>query len=353
MICVGVIGATGYVGVELIRLLLKHPNVHKILLSSVSFEGKHIEDIYPNFRGVLAPKCDGTLFHADDVVKNADVIFTALPHGLAEQYAICGKNLIDLSADFRFGEDEATFKKWYKADWKHPSVHVESVYGLPEMNRELIKKARIIGNPGCYVTATTLALLPALTRGILCTSPIIADCKSGVTGTGKNPSAINNFSECGESCSAYGIGSHRHQPEIARNLAQAAGEAVSIIFTPHLLPMSRGIIATIYAPLKTEFMAQVKNDEIVAYTHTLYTDFYKTEPFVRVLPCGKTPQTKNVRGTNFCDISVHIVQDGRMLEIVSVLDNMIKGASGQAIQNMNLMYNFAENAGLDLIPTAF
>ncbi len=349
MITVGIIGATGYVGVELVKLLLAHPDVASLSLSSISFEGQNIVDIYPNLRGQLRGKTDGILTDAQKVVDASDVVFTALPHGVAESWAAqClekGKKLIDLSADFRFDEDEATFEAWYKKKYEFPAVHAESVYGLPELNRALIKKARVIGNPGCYVTAASLALIPALAKGLVKTDLVIVDAKSGITGTGRNPTQTNNFSESGESFAPYNVGKHRHQPEIARNMGKAAGKPVNVVFTPHLLPMSRGIIATTYARLE--------RPSTVEDIHALYAAHYASEPFVRVLPVGSTATTRNVRGSNFCDISLHVVDGGNLLEVVSAIDNMVKGAAGQAVQNMNLMYGFAETAGIDLIPAAF
>ncbi len=357
MLTVGIIGATGYVGAELVRLLVRHPHVKKLVLSSVSYEGQNIQDVYPNLCGMLSAKTDGTLVNADEVMKEADIIFTALPHGIAETYAFeakkQGKKLIDMSADFRFDDDKATFKQWYKTDWKHKDIHKESVYGMPEMNREKLKKASIVGNPGCYVTATTLALLPAIKNNIIKLDLIVADCKSGTTGTGREPSSTNNFSESGESCSAYGIGAHRHTPEIVRNLTKTAGENVNVVFTPHLLPMSRGILATVYAPLSEAFAKGKSTEEIETEVRSAYEKIYNDEPFVRFLKKGVLAKTKNVRFTNFCDMSIHVVNNGTMLQVVSVLDNMLKGASGQAIQAMNIMYGFEETAGLDLIPTAF
>jgi len=349
MITSGIIGATGYVGVELVRLLLSHPDVSALSLSSVSFEGQNIVDIYPNLLGLLGRKTDGVLVDADSVVAASDVVFTALPHGVAEKYAVAclekGKKLIDLSADFRFDEDEATFKEWYKKDWEFPAVHGESVYGLPEMNRELIKMARVIGNPGCYVTAASLALLPALKGSLVKTDLVIVDAKSGITGTGRSPTAKNNFSESGECFAPYSVGNHRHQPEIARNMTKAAGKPVNVVFTPHLVPMSRGIIATVYATL-VKPMSE-------ADAHALYAGFYKDEPFVRVLPSGATATTRNVRGSNYCDLSVHVVNGGATLLVASALDNMVKGAAGQAVQNMNLICGFRETAGIDQVPFAF
>lgn len=360
MISAGIIGATGYAGVELVRILLRHPQVEKLYLSSVSFEGQNIADIYPNLTGLISKKTDGKLLTADEVKEKSDVLFTALPHGIAEEYAdYCVKNnkkLIDLSADFRFNLDEETFRKWYKAEWKFPAVHEESVYGLPEYNREKIKKARVIGNPGCYVTSATLGLLPALKNGMVKTDMIIVDAKSGVTGAGRNATMTNQFCECGEAMSAYKVGAHRHQPEIAKNFSVIAGKDVGVLFTPHLVPMSRGIISTIYAPLSDEWKAKLAGksaDEASSLVREQYFDCYKDEPFVRVLKAGQGVTTKNVRASNFCDLQVYVVADGTMLEVTSVLDNMVKGASGQAVQNMNLLFGFEETSGIDLIPGAF
>jgi N-acetyl-gamma-glutamyl-phosphate reductase len=349
MITAGIIGATGYVGVELVRLLVAHPQVAKLSLSSISFEGQNVVDIYPNLRGLLRGKTDGILVDADAVVEASDIVFTALPHGVAEKYAAdCvakGKKLIDLSADFRFDEDEATFTAWYGKKYEYPAVHAESVYGLPELNREKIKTARVIGNPGCYVTAATLAMIPALAKDLVKVDAIIVDAKSGITGAGRTPTQTNHFCESGESFAPYNIGKHRHQPEMARNMTKAAGKPVNVIFSPHLLPMSRGIIATVYAPLVKPMTA----DEV----HAVYAAHYEHEPFVRVLPVGSTATTKNVRGSNYCDLSVHVVDGGNMLVMVGALDNMVKGSAGVAVQSMNLTFGFDETAGIDLLPAAF
>ncbi len=363
MIKAGIIGSTGYAGVELFRILLRHPGVEKIFQSSVSFEGQQLDSVYQNLLGHLGTKSDGKLLTADEVVEKSDVIFTALPHGIAEEYADravkSGKKLIDLSADFRYGMDQETFKKWYKAEWKFPKVHEESVYGLPEMNREKIKSARVIGNPGCYVTSATLGLLPALKNNLLVSGPIIVDAKSGVTGSGRNPSMSNQFCECGESFSAYKVGNHRHQSEIVRNASILAGKDVDIIFTPHLLPQSRGILSTIYAPLSQEGKELLSQRAASCGTSMLdeirkiYQEAYKNEPFVRLLPQGTLPTTRTVRYSNFCDIQIFLVDDGNMLEVLSSLDNMIKGAAGQAVENMNLMYGFDEKTAIDFVPPAF
>ena len=350
MIKVAIIGATGYVGVELLRILLRHKGVDEIFCSSVSFENQQIEHIYANLLSLTCGKCSSHLMSADEAMQKADVVFTALPHGIAEGNATyCvehGKKLIDLSADFRYGTDEATFKTWYGKGWSYPQVHAESVYGSPEMNREAIKTARVVGNPGCYVTAATLALLPALKAGLVDSAgAIIVDGKSGVSGAGRNPTATSHFCECGESVSAYSVGKHRHQSEIQRNCSILAGETVNVIFTAHLVPQSRGVFDTVYAPLKTP----TTTEEV----RTLYEKTYEGEPFVRVLPEGVAANTKNVRYSNFCDVQVYVVNGGATLEVTSCLDNMIKGAAGQAVENMNLMAGFDESESLTFIPPAF
>ena len=363
MIKAGIIGATGYAGIELFRILLRHPQVEKIYASSVSFEGQQIDAVYRNLLGQLGSKSDGRLLTADEVKEKSDIIFTALPHGIAEQYAdYCvkhGKKLIDLSADFRYGTDEDTFKTWYKKDWDFPEVHKESVYGLPEMNREKIKKARIIGNPGCYVTSATLALLPALKEKLVQTDLIIVDSKSGVTGAGRTPSMTNQFCECGESFSAYKVGNHRHQSEIQRNCSLIAGKAVNIVFTPHLIPQNRGILSTTYVPFTDDgreriaALAKEKGCDFAEALRSLYRKTYEREPFVRVLPADVAATTRTVRYSNYCDIQLYIVNSGAMLELVSCLDTLVKGAAGQAVQNMNLMYGFPETTAIDFVPPAF
>jgi N-acetyl-gamma-glutamyl-phosphate reductase len=346
----GIIGATGYVGIELFRILLRHPRVETINVSSVSFEGKNIEDVYANLFTLTGKKTSGTLSSASDTIAASDVVFTALPHGAAEEHAAAcaasGKKLIDLSADFRFGDDEATFKKWYKTDWKHPAIHQQAAYGLPEMYRADIATAVVTGNPGCYVTSATLGLLPALKNSLVKTDMIIVDGKSGVTGAGRKADMMYQFTECGESIMPYGVGNHRHEPEIARNCSIAAGAQCRIVFTPHLMPMNRGVFTTVYAHLLAAHNSS-------RHIREIYENFYKDEPFVRVLPEGKMPSTRNVRYSNFCDINVTLVKDGTMLVITSCLDNMIKGAAGQAVQNMNIMMGFDETAGLDMVPPAF
>jgi N-acetyl-gamma-glutamyl-phosphate reductase len=352
---VGIIGATGYVGIELFRILLRHPKVKKINVSSVSFEGRDIEDVYANLFTLSGEKTQGRLASAEQTVEASDIVFTALPHGAAEEHAAAclnsGKKLIDLSADFRFGNDQAVFLRYYKTEWKHPHIHSAAVYGLPEMYRAQIAKACVVGNPGCYVTSATLGLLPALKHGcVALEDPIIVDGKSGVTGAGRKADMMYQFTECGESISPYGVGTHRHEPEIERNFSLAAGSACAVVFTPHLIPINRGVFTTVYARLNGDFL---REGDAAQRIRALYESFYKDEPFVRVLKEAKMPSTRNVRFSNYCDINVSVVKNNTTLIVTSCLDNMIKGAAGQAVQNMNIMQGFSETAGLDTVPPAF
>ncbi len=352
MITCGIMGATGYAGIELARLLASHPGVGSLKLSSVSFEGETLESVYPSFlapgsAGCLAP--GSRLGTQEEVLDSSDIVFSCLPHGLAEKNAAAcaasGRVFIDISADFRFGDDEVTFTKWYGKAWTDPAVHAISVYGLPEMNRAVIARARIIGNPGCYPTSAALGLYPALKLGLVKRERIIIDAASGVTGAGREPSRTTHFPECADGLSPYKIGNHRHTPEIGRILSEMAGAPVSAIFTPHLAPMNRGIVSTIYADLAAPLDP--------AGLRSAYADFYAAEPFVRVLPAGSVSSNRGVRFSNYCDISLHVASDGRTAIIVSSIDNMVKGAAGQAVQNMNIALGFDETSGLTMIPPAF
>jgi N-acetyl-gamma-glutamyl-phosphate reductase len=363
---VGIIGATGYGGIELIRLLSLHSQVTKMYLSSTSFEGKKIEEVYPH----LFEKVSNVLLKAEEVIEKSDVVFSALPHGAGEPFAkLCmesGKHFIDLSADFRFDDDNDTFAAWYGKGFVYPELRKFSVYGLPEMNRDKIKAqaqkgAVILANPGCYPTGASLGIFPALKNGLLQEgATIIVDSASGVTGAGREPSRTTHFAECADNMSPYKVGSHRHTPEIARNAEFMAGKKVPLIFTPHLAPMNRGILSTIYLPLCNEWkLSGVRTfpskevDELAKKIHALYEDFYRDEYFVRILPVGNTAATRNVRGSNYCDISIHLDHTGTTLIVISAIDNMVKGAAGQAIQNMNIIMGFEESLGLDLLPAVF
>ncbi|MCE1195413.1 N-acetyl-gamma-glutamyl-phosphate reductase [bacterium] len=352
MMQIGILGASGYAGAELARILLSHPEPKKLHLSSVSFEGKPLEAVYPAFfrpRAGAEDKAAMTLKNADEVIEASQVLFSCLPHGHADQAAerclAKGGLFIDISADFRFGDDEATFKKWYGKDYARPALHAEAVYGLPELNRAKIRKARLIGNPGCYPTSAELGLYPALAKGLADCESIVVDSASGVTGAGREPSQTTHFPDCSDAISPYKVGAHRHQPEIDRYLSAMAGEPVSCVFTPHLAPMNRGIVSTIYFRLKTPMDS--------AELRGLYASFYADEPFVRVLPEGSTASNRNVVFSNYCDLSVHLSSNGKTAIVVSTIDNMVKGAAGQAVQNMNLALGLEETAGLAMVPPAF
>ena len=367
----GIIGATGYAGAELVKLLTRHSKIKELVLSSVSYEGQMIEEIYPNFLGIVS----GRLLKAEDVIASSDVVFSALPHAVGEPYAAAcmekGVHYIDLSADFRFDDDEEVYNAWYGKKYQFPQLHKKSIYGLPELNRKQIKEQSakekvIIGNPGCYPTGASLGIYPAIKSlfnqkdGL---TPIIVNAVSGTSGGGREPSPSFHYSECSDSVAPYKVASHRHSPEVTRNLVVMAGRAGTIapkvIFTPHLAPMNRGILSTIYIPLSDEWRVtpsmfpskenEAKTDEI----RKLYADFYKDEPFVRILPRGIIAATNRVRNSNYCDISVQIDLNGSTLIVATAIDNMVKGAAGQAIQNMNIIYGFEEKTGLEMIPILF
>ncbi len=346
MIDIGILGASGYAGAEIVRLLLTHPLEKRLHLSSVSFEGKKLEAVYPAF---TAAREALVLESADAVIDASQVVFSCLPHGHAEAAAkrcLEKKGLfIDISADFRFGEDQESFTTWYGKSYGDPSLYAQAVYGLPELNRTAIKKARLIANPGCYPTSAELGLLPALSKGIAETDSIIIDSASGVTGAGREPSQSTHYPECTDSIAPYKVGAHRHQPEIDRYLSIMAGKPVSSVFTPHLAPMNRGIVSTIYFRLTKPMEAKD--------LYELYSSFYKNEFFVRVLPLGSTASSRNVRLSNFCDISLHLSSNGKTGIIISTIDNMVKGAAGQAVQNMNLALGLEETEGLTMQPPAF
>ncbi len=339
-----VIGATGYAGAELVRLLITHPKVEIIGLSSVSFEGQEIADVYPSFKKKNLP----TLTSAETAIENADVVFASLPHGLSEEIAEkCIENgilFIDLGADFRL-ESEEEFKEWYKKDFDKPRLHKEAVYALPELFRNKIKDAKIIANPGCYPTAAALALFPALKMGLIKSEGIIIDAKSGVTGAGRGLTQNTHYPETNETISAYKVGSHRHTPEIEQTLSRATGEKIKLLFVPHLLPVNRGIEETIYAELNT--------DKSLEEMHEMYENFYKDEEFVRIEKLGVSAQIRNITRSNYCDISLHIDKRTNTLILCSCIDNMVKGAAGQAIQNMNIHFGFDEDCGIDAFPVGF
>ncbi len=344
MIKAGIIGATGYAGVELVRILLRHPNVTLTAVSSVSFEGKPLSEVYPSLRNI----CDMACENADAVIERCDVIFAALPHGLsqdtAKACADAGKKFIDLGADFRLDDPEA-YESWYQSEYRYDDLHKQAVYGLCEWFREDIKQTAIIGNPGCYPTSAALGLAPALKNALVSPKGIIIDSKSGTTGAGRKPTQTTHFPDCADAFSAYKVASHRHTPEIEQTLSKLAGEQATITFVPHLLPVNRGILSTIYARL-----ADGVTEETV---RAAYEQAYEHEHFVRVMPKGQAVNIRHVQCSNYCDIQLYVDTHTQTLVVTSVIDNMVKGAAGQAIQNMNLLFGLPEAAGLDMIPIAF
>ena len=344
MIKAGIVGATGYAGVELVRLLQSHPQVEIAGISSVSYEGKSISEVYPNLYEI----CDDTLESQDKLIGKCDVIFASLPHGLSEKLAkkcvAAGVKLIDLGADFRLDSEEE-YQKWYKKSYEEKDLHEKSVYVIPELMRAQYKGQPIIGNPGCYPTSIALGLAPLMQSGVVKDDGIVIDSKSGVTGAGRGLADNTHYPNCNEAFSPYKIASHRHTPEIEQTLSKLAGKQIRVTFVPHLLPVNRGIISTIYASLTADISAE----ELYA----LYEKFYAREKFVRVLPLGKVANLRDVKMSNYCDISVHTDGHTGRAIIVAAIDNMVKGAAGQAIQNMNIMFGLKEDCGLDFVPPAF
>ena len=345
MIKAGIIGATGYAGVELVRLLISHPEVEISAVSSVSFTGKKLSDVYPSLYGI----CDMTLVNEDEVIENSDVVFASLPHGLCEAIGQkCvdhGVKLIDLGADFRL-ENEEDYTTWYDGlKYNKPELHKVSAYCIPELMRDDLKGKQIVGNPGCYPTSIALGLAPILKSGHALCKHIIIDSKSGVTGAGRKLTQNTHYPENNEAFSPYKVANHRHTPEIEQTASKLAGEKVTVTFVPHLLPVNRGIVSTIYVELKD----QLTKEEV----YQLYTDFYKDEQFVNVLPLGQAVNLRNVTFSNYCHISLHLDPRTNSLVICSTIDNMVKGAAGQAIQNMNILFGLKESTGIDMVPPAF
>ena len=335
---VAVLGATGYAGVELLRILIRHPRVKLAAVTSQQYAGRRVSDIYPS----LAGRCDLTLeeLRVDNIASCSDLAFAALPHetsmdvvaGLLERR----KRVIDLSADFRLHDPEA-YQRWYRPH-KIPRLLREAVYGLTEIHREAIKKARLVANPGCYPTGAVLGLAPLFSKKLV-RKTVVIDAKSGVTGAGRSSAVDLSFSEVNENFKAYNVGVHRHMPEIEQELGELGGTAVSVLLAPHLVPMSRGILSTMYV----EF-TKAPEEAVLA---KLYRNFYRDEPFIRILPAGTFPQTKDVRGSNDCAIGFRYDSRTERLVVITAIDNLVKGAAGQAVQNMNLMYGWPETVGLE------
>jgi len=339
MIKVGIVGGTGYTGVELLRLLAQHPEVELTAITSRAEAGSAVAEMFPSLRGRVDLRFSDP---ASAPLKDCQLVFFATPNGIAMQQARAlldaGVRVIDLAADFRI-KDVALWEKWYGMTHASPDLVAEAVYGLPEMNREKIRAARLIANPGCYPTAVQLGFLPLVEAGCIDTANLIADAKSGVSGAGRKAETHILFAEAADNFKAYGVHGHRHLPEIRQGLSLAAGAAVGLTFVPHLTPMIRGIHATLYARVtrETDFQA-------------LFEKRFATEPFVDVMPPKSHPDTRSVRAANTCRIALHRPQDGDTLVILSVIDNLVKGAAGQAIQNMNLMFGYDECLGLIQVP---
>lgn len=343
MIKVGIIGATGYAGSELVRILLGHKDVEIKWYGSRSYIDKKYASIYQNFFQLVDANCmdDNMEVLADQV----DVIFTATPQGLCaslvNEEILSKVKIIDLSADFRI-KDVKVYEEWYKLEHKSPQFIEEAVYGLCEINREDVKKARLVANPGCYTTCSILTCYPLVKEGIIDPNTIIVDAKSGTSGAGRGAKVDNLFCEVNENMKAYGVATHRHTPEIEEQLGYACGEKITINFTPHLVPMNRGILATAYASLKKA----VTYEEVKA----IYDKYYANEKFVRVLEKDVCPQTKWVEGSNYVDVNFKIDPRTNRIIMMGAIDNLVKGAAGQAVQNMNLMFGLKESEGLELVP---
>lgn len=339
MIRVGIVGGTGYTGVELLRLLALHPEVEICTVTSRGDAGKPVAAAYPNLRGFI----DGVFVEPDiDVLSGCQVVFFATPNGTAMRMAPGlleqGIKVLDLAADFRL-KDPKVWADWYGEPHACPELLAEAVYGLPEINREAVKAARLVACPGCYPTAVQLGLLPLIESGAIRLDRIIADVKSGVSGAGRKAEIPFLMSEAGESLKAYNVQGHRHWPEIRQGLEAVADRPVGLTFVPHLIPMIRGIHATLYA----------EPGDAVCDPQALFEQRYRHEPFVDVLPAGSHPNTRDVRGSNRCQIAVHRPVQGNIVVVLAVIDNLVKGAAGQAVQNMNLMFGLPETTGLSAV----
>ncbi len=339
MIKVGIVGGTGYTGVELLRLLAQHPQVELKVITSRADAGTFVSQMFPSLRGYV----NLAFTHPDEAhLEQCDAVFFATPNGIAMQQTgallDAGVRVIDLAADFRI-KDVAEWEKWYGMSHACPDLVAEAVYGLPEVNRAKIKQARLVANPGCYPTAVQLGFIPLLEAGLVDSSHLIADSKSGVSGAGRKAEIPTLFPEASDNFKAYGVAGHRHLPEIRQGLANVSGKPVGLTFVPHLTPMIRGIHATLYAQIKADIDLQA-----------LFEQRYADEIFVDVLPAGSHPETRSVRGSNQCRIAVHRPQGGDTVVVLSVIDNLVKGAAGQAVQNLNIMFGLPETTALNIVP---
>ena len=341
MIKVGLVGATGYAGQQLLLILEKHKEVEIVFLSSNSYEGKDISEIYKNYKEYYSKKLISQN-EVEEKLDEIDLLFLALPHGMSEKlaYEALKKNVkvIDLGADFRL-DDSETYESWYNVKHEYPEINNEAVYGLPELYKEKIKKSNIIAAPGCYPTSAILGTAPLLKNNLADTKSIIVDSKSGVSGAGRGLKVDSLFTEVNENFKAYNLFMHRHTPEIEQEMGKAAGKDVSVIFTPHLLPINRGILSTIYLDLKQK----ISQKEV----YELYQEFYKNDYFVRINE--ELPEIKNIKNTNICEIGLRVHEEKNKVIIVSTIDNLIKGAGGQAVQAMNIMFGIDEKEGLSYL----
>ncbi|NOT66789.1 MAG: N-acetyl-gamma-glutamyl-phosphate reductase [Methylophilaceae bacterium] len=340
---IGIIGGTGYTGVELLRLLAMHPNAELSVITSRGEAGLPVAEMFPSLRGYIQLAfTDPTTTQAQVDLHACDVVFFATPNGIAMNQArdllAQGVRVIDLAADFRI-RDITEWEKWYGMSHACPDLVAQAIYGLPEFNREQIVKAQLVANPGCYPTAVQLGFMPLLEAGVVDVNNLIADTKSGVSGAGRKAEVHSLFAEAGDNFKAYGVAGHRHLPEIRQGLALIAKKTVGLTFVPHLTPLIRGIHATLYARLNKEVDLQ-----------QLFEQRYAQERFVDVLPPGTHPETRSVRGSNQCRIAVHRPQGSDTVVVLSVIDNLVKGAAGQAVQNMNIMFGLAEHIGLEIVP---
>lgn len=345
MLRAGLVGVTGYTGMELARILASHPSMKLTAATSRQDAGRRLDEVYPFLQGL--PGADVVLMEPDveALARSCDVVFLAVPHGVAMEIGAdlydAGLKVVDLSADFRL-RDVEVYEAWYKPHTRREHI-AHAVYGLPEIYAEQVRRTRLVANPGCYPTASILGLYAALKNGIIRTDDIVIDAKSGTTGAGRKAVVSSLFCEVADSFRPYNIGGkHRHTPEIEQELSVAAGESVTVSFNPHLLPISRGILATIYTKL-SGLLSQ-------AAVQALYEDFWKDSPWVRVMPAGKLPETRNVRGTMFCDVAVTVDERTGRLLITSAIDNLCRGASGQAVANANLMFGLPVDTGLNFAP---
>jgi N-acetyl-gamma-glutamyl-phosphate reductase len=336
---IAIVGSSGYTGGELSRLLLQHPRAIITAVTSEKSAGQPLTAIFPHLVGLTRLICEP--LDPAVIAEKADFIFLALPHVTAQEAAFrfnaLGKKVVDLSADYRLS-DPAVYEKWYEHRHQYPELLKLAVYGLPELHREKIQKALLIANPGCYPTSAILGLAPLVKNNAIDLNAIIIDSKSGVTGAGRSPALAYHYPEVNEGLMAYKIGTHRHTPEIEQELGELAGKTIALSFTPHLIPLNRGILTTIYATLNS--------GTDTGRLSALYREFYENEPFIRVLDAGQFPNVRNVRGSNFCDIGVYVDPRTGRAVVVTAIDNLVKGAAGQAIQNMNLMAGFDETDGL-------